>query len=358
MRRIILWAVLGGIILIAGVTVFQLLGTYWYLKSPTRAVNGAFTHFLDAKSFTLNLQAEDDSKDGLSFNASGPINKQVLTAPVADLKFSFQAQGQTFYGNGQAQAKDGNIYLRFDQIAGIPNMLPGALQSIWAGLDVKTLLAVGRDRLFPETTGDFSEADLQAIVAIARRHIPFSAVGSGGTPIFIDNVLTTPYKVVLDRAAMLDLFSEIKAAVKGSSLDENEKASLAKTVADLPPITGEIWVSKSDGTLCEALLVAKGAASSFHIDLRFSDYDKTVSVAPPVDYQPLIELIRRISGTSLAGIKPQLPFDIPVPILNINMGIPTVPAASETDGKTGKTPGALPDLIKLFYGTDQPFVEK
>jgi hypothetical protein len=357
MRRIILWVILGGITLIAGVIVFQLLGTYWYLKSPARVVNGAFTRLLDAKSFNLNLQAEDDAKNGTSFNVSGPINKQVLTAPVADLKFSFQAQGQTFYGNGQAQAKDGNIYLRFDQIAGIPNVLPGALQSIWAGLDVNTLLAVGHDRFFPEAAGGFTEADLQAIVAIARRHIPFSPIGSGGTPIFIDNVLTTPYKIVLDRSAMLALFSEIKAAVKGSSLDDDEKATLAKIVADLPPISGEIWVSREDGTLREALLVTKGAASSFHLDLRFSDYNKTVSVVTPVDHQPLIELIRRLAGTSLSGVKVQLPFDIPVPILNVDMGVPTVPVATGSNG-TGKAAGELPNLIKLFYGTDQPFVGK
>jgi hypothetical protein len=356
MRRIILWIILGGIILIAMVIVFQLLGTYWYLQSPTRVVNGAFTHLLDAKSFNLNLQAEDDAKNGMSFNVNGPIDKRVLTAPVADLKFSFQAPGQTFYGNGQAQAKDGSIYLRFDQIAGIPNTLPGALQSIWAGLDVNTLLAVAHDRLFPEASGDFTEADLQAIVAIVRRHIPFAPTGSD-TPIFIDNVLTTPYNIVLDRAAMLNIFSEIKTAVKGSPLDDNEKAAVAKTVSDLPPITGEIWVSRSDGTLREALLVVKGSTSSFHLDLRFSNYDKTVRVTPPVDHQSLIELIRRLAGTSLSGVKVQLPFNIPVPIANVEMGVPTVPVATGSN-EGGKAAGPLPNLIKLFYGTDQPFVGK
>ena len=356
MRRIILLSILGGIVLIAGVIVFQLLGTYWYLKSPTRVVNGAFTRLLDAKSFDLDLEAQDDAKDGLSFNVSGPIDKRVLTAPVADLKFSFQAQGQTFYGNGQAQAKDGNIYLRFDQIAGIPNVLPGALQSTWAVLDVNTLLAVGRDQLFPDVANDFTEADLQAIAVIAKKHIPFAPLASE-TPIFIDNVLATPYKVVLDRPVLIDLFKEIKAAVKGAPLDDSENKALVKLVTGLPPITGEIWVSRNDGTLREALLVAKGAASSFHLDLRFSNYDKTTAVTPPSDSQPLIELIRRLSGTSLAGVKVALPFNIPVPILNVNMGIPTVPLATGKGG-TGKTAGPLPNLIKLFYGTDQPFGEK
>jgi len=353
MRRIILFVVLGGIVLIAGVILFQLLGTYWYLQSPTRVVNGAFTHLLDAKSFDLNLEAQDDAKDGLSFNVSGSIDKRVLTAPVADLKFSFQAQGQTFYGNGQAQAKDGNIYLRFDQIAGIPKVLPGALQSIWANLDVNTLLAVARDRLFPEVTNDFTEADLQAIMVIAKKHLPFSPLSSE-TPVFIDNVLTTPYKVVLDRAVLLDLFAEIKSAVKGAPLDDGEKKELAKIVTGLPPVTGEIWVARNDGTLREALLVAKGSSSSFHLDLRFSNYDKTTTVTPPADSQPLIELVRRLSGTSLSGVKVALPFDIPVPVLNVNMGIPTVPLGTGKNG-TGKTAGPLPNLIKLFYGTDHPF---
>lgn len=356
MRRIIFWAVLGGITLIAGVIVFQLLGTYWYMRSPSRVVTGAFTRLLDAKSFHIDLKAQDDAKDGLSFNVSGPIDKRVLTAPAADMKFSFQAGGQTFYGNGQAQAKDGKVFLRFDQIAGIPKVLPGALQSIWAGLDVNTLLAVARDRLFPEITGDFSEADLQEVVAVTRRHIPFSTNG-GGAPVFIDNVLTTPYKVVIDRGALSNIFSEVKAAVKGSPLDGNEKAAIAKAVSAMPPITGEIWVSKNDGTLREALLIAKGKDSSFHLDIRFSDYDKTVKVNPPSSDQPLIELIRRLTGTSLSGVKVQLPFDIPVPILNINMGIPTVPVATGGTG-TNKTPGPLPNLIKLFYGTDKPFSGK
>ncbi len=356
MRRIILFVILGGIVLIAGVIVFQLLGTYWYLKSPTRVVNGAFTHLLDAKSFDLALEAQDDGANGLSFNVKGQLDKRVLTAPVADLNFSFQAQGQTFYGNGQAQAKDGSIYLRFDQIAGIPNLLPGALQSTWANMDVNTLLAVGRDRLFPELTNNFTEADLQAIVAIGKKHIPFSPL-SAGTPVFIDNVLTTPYKVVMDRAILLDLFSELKTAVKGAPLDDGEKKGLTKYVAGLPPVTGEIWVARNDGTLREALLVAKGSPSSFHLDLRFSNYNKTASVTPPAVSQPLIELVRRLSGTSLSGVKVALPFDIPVPILNVNMGIPTVPLANGKGG-TGKTAGPLPNLIKLFYGTDHPFEGK
>jgi hypothetical protein len=356
MRRIILFVILGGIVLIAGVIVFQLLGTYWYLKSPTRVVNGAFTHLLDAKSFDLALEAQDDGANGLSFNVKGPLDKRVLTAPVADLKFSFQAQGQTFYGNGQAQAKDGSIYLRFDQIAGIPNLLPGALQSTWADMDVNTLLAVARDRLFPDITNDFTEADLQAIVAIGKKHIPFSPL-SAGTPVFIDNVLTTPYKVVLDRAILLDLFTELKAAVKGAPLDAGENKELAKIVTGMPPVTGEVWVARNDGTLREALLVAKGPSSSFHLDLRFSDYNKNTTVTPPADSQPLIELVRRLSGTSLSGVKVALPFDIPVPILNVNMGIPTVPLANGKGG-TGKTAGPLPNLIKLFYGTDHPFEGK
>jgi hypothetical protein len=99
-------------------------------------------------------------------------------------------------------------------------------------------------------------------------------------------------------------------------------------------------------------LIAKGATSSFHIDLRFSNYDKPVNVAPPAGVQPLISLIRRLASASLTGVKLQLPFDIPVPILDVNMGVPTVPSPS---GGTSKTLGPLPDLIKLFYGTDQLF---
>jgi hypothetical protein len=355
MRRVILWIILGGIALIAGIIIFQLLGTYWYLRSPDRAVKGAFIHFLDAKSLRFDLKAADDIKDGLSFNVSGLLDKHLLTAPAADLRFSFQAEGQSFYGNGQAQAKDGKIYLRFDQIAGIPNVLPGALQSIWGGLDVNLLLAVAHDRFFPEANGNFTEADLQAIVVIAKKHIPFT-VRESGSPIFINNVLTTPYKIDLDRAALLDLFSEIKIAVKGSSLSGDENKELSRAVAALPSITGEIWVSRNDGSLCEAVFVAKGERSSFHLNFSVTDVDKTVSVAPPVDYKPLVELIRRLSGTSLSGVRVKLPFDLPVPIYDIDMGIPTVPTAN--DGGGGKTAGPLPNLIKLFYGTDNPFMNK
>jgi hypothetical protein len=351
MRRIILWIILGGIALIAGVIVFQLFGTYLYLRSPERAVDGAFERLVDAKSFDLEVTAQDDAKDGLSFNVSGLVDKRVLTAPVSDLQFSFNAPRQSFSGSGQAQAKDGSIYLRFDRIEGIPKVLPDALQSIWAGLDVQTLLAVGRDRLFPGITTDFTQADLQAIVAIARRHIPFTPIKTE-MPVFVDNVLCTPYRVVLSRPALLAIFTETKTAVKGAPLSADEQAELARVVGALPSVAGEIWVAKNDGTLREALLVAKTGDSSFHIDLRFSGYNKSVSVTPPVGAQPLISLIRRLASASLAGVKLQLPFDIPVPILDVNMGVPTVP---EPVSGSSKTMGPLPNLIKLFYGTDQPF---
>jgi hypothetical protein len=327
------------------------LGTYLYLRSPERAVDGAFERLIDAKGLDLNVQAADDAKDGLSFNVSGSIDKRVLTAPVADLQFSFNAPRQSFSGSGQARAKDGNIYLRFDRIDGIPKVLPDALGSIWAGLDVQTLLAVGRDRLFPEATTDFTEADLQAIVAIARRHIPFAPT-KNELPVFIDNVLCTPYRVVLSRSSMFAIFTETKTAVKGAPLSAGEQAELSRVVDALPPVTGEVWIARNDGSLREALLIAKGATSSFHIDLRFSNYDKPVNVAPPAGVQPLISLIRRLASASLTGVKLQLPFDIPVPILDVNMGVPTVPSPS---GGTSKTLGPLPDLIKLFYGTDQLF---
>ena len=108
MRRIILWVIMGGIVLIAGVIIFQLLGTYLYMRSPERVVSGALARVLTAKSFDFAVEAQDDVKDGLSFNVSGPLSKQVLNAPVADLRFSFQSQGQSFYGAGQAQASDGD----------------------------------------------------------------------------------------------------------------------------------------------------------------------------------------------------------------------------------------------------------
>jgi len=351
MKRIIFWIILGGIALIAGVIVFQLLGTYWYLRSPERVVHGAFERLVDAKSFDLEVRAQDDAKDGLSFNVSGPVDKRLLTAPAADLQFSFAAPRQSFSGSGQAKAKDGKIYLNFDRVDGLPKVLPDALQSIWAALDVQTLLAVGRDRLFPEATTDFTEADLQAIVAIARRHIPFTPTKTE-MPVFIDNVLCTPYQVVLSRPALLAIFTEIKTAVKGAPLSADEQAELARVVGALPSVTGEVWIAQNDGSLREALLVAHTGDSSFHIDLRFSNYDRSVSVAPIAGAQPLISLIRRLAGTSLSGVKLQLPFDIPVPILDVNMGAPTVP---ESAGGTSKAMGPLPNLIKLFYGTDQLF---
>ncbi len=351
MRRIIFWGLLGGIALIAGVIVFQLLGTYWYLRSPERAVDAAFERLADAKGLDFSIQAADDAKDGLSFNVSGSLDKRLLTAPAADLQFSFAAPRQSFSGSGQAKAKDGKIYLNFDRIDGLPKVLPDALQSVWAALDVQTLLAVGRDRLFPEATTEFTEADLQAIVAIAKRHIPFAPTKTE-TPVFVDNVLCTPYRVVLSRPALLAVFTETKTAVKGAPLSADQHAELVRIVDALPPVTGEVWIAQNDGSLREALLVAKLNDSSFHIDLRFSNYDRSVSVTPIAGAQPLISLIRRLAGTSLSGVKLQLPFDIPVPILDVNMGTPTVPVSA---GGTSKTLGPLPDLIKLFYGTDQLF---
>jgi hypothetical protein len=357
MRRIILWIILGGIVLIAGVIVFQLFGTYLYMRSPARVVNGAFTRLIAAKSFDFTLEAADDAKDGLSFNVSGPLQKQVISKPVADLRFSFQAPDQTFYGNGQAQAKDGQLYLRFDQLIGLPDVLPGALQSLWTGINIDPLLAVGQDNLFPEASGSFTEADLEEVLAIAKRHLPFTPTAQG-KPLFLDNALVIPYDIVLDRNALAALIGEIRSAVKDAPLSPKENADLARTVSALPPVSGQVWVSKNDGMLRALVLVVKGDKSSFHLNLRFSNYDRAVMVSPPIGVQPLAELFRRLFGTSLSGMKAKLPFDLPAPIWNIDMDVPVITPAAPGAAGEEQPLGGLPNLLKLFYGTDQLFAPK
>lgn len=352
MLRSLPWIILGGVVLIAGVIVTQLLGTYLYLQSPDRVATGAFTRLLDAKSFDLALETTQVAKDGFSLNAKGSLDKQTLSRPVADLTFSFQTGGQAFYGNGQAKAKDGQLYLRFDQIAGIPGLLPGALQSIWAGLDMDSLIAVGKENIFPQATGNFTEADLQTLRTIIEKHMPVAVAGKGEATV-LDSVPVMHYHVVTDKARLKDLLTEVQTLVKGSALSPDEQAGINKSITSLPPMTGEIWVAKSDGRLNAALIVIGLGDQAVHVNLQLTHYDRPVAVDAPIDARPLIELLRRMIGTTLAGVTVKLPFDIPVPILQIEQKIPEVNLPSGS-GAGGKVNG-VPDVLKLFYGTDKPF---
>lgn len=343
---------MGGVVLIAGVIVTQLVGTYLYLQSPDRVVAGAFTRLLDAKSLDLSLETTQAAKDGFSLNAKGSLDKQTLSRPVADLTFAFQTGGQAFYGNGQAKAKDGQMYLRFDQIAGIPGLLPGALQSIWAGLDMESLIAVGKENIFPQATGNFTEADLQTLRTIIEKHLPVAPVGKGEATV-LDSVPVMHYRVVTDKTELKDLLTEVQTLVKGSALSPDEQTAIAKTIAGLSPIAGEIWVAKSDGRLNAALIVVGRGDQAVHVNIQFSHYDRPVVVEAPMDARPLIELLRRMIGNTLAGVTVKLPFDIPLPILQIEQKIPEVNLPSGT-GSGGKLNG-VPDVLKLFYGTDKPF---
>lgn len=352
MLRSLPWIILGGIVLIAGVVVIQLVGTYLYLQSPERVATGAFTRLLDAKSFDVALETTQTAKDGFSLNADGSLDKQVLSKPVANLTFSFQTGGQAFYGNGQAKARDGQMYLRFDQIAGIPGLLPGALQSIWAGLDMESLIAVGKENIFPQAAGNFTEADLQTLRAIIEKHMPVAVAGKGEDTVF-DSVPVMHYHVVADKAKLKDLLTEVQTLVKGSALSPDEQTGISQTLANLPPITGEIWVAKSDGRLNAALIVVGRGDQAVHVNVHFSHYDRPLIVDAPMDARPLIELFRRMVGNTLAGVTVKLPFDIPLPILQIETKIPVVNLPSGT-GSGGQLNG-VPDLLKLFYGTDKPF---
>jgi len=348
------WIILGGIALIAAVVLFEVLGAVWYLRSPERVVKGAFEHLLNAKSFSLTAEGSDDAPNGMSFKVDGTLDKQQLAKPSADLTFSFQSAGQSFYGNGEAKAKDGELYLRFDQIAGIPGVLPGALRSIWADLNMNALLVVGKDQFFPQATGDLTEADLDAIKDIAIKHIPFIPLGAGDSG-WLGLVAVEHYRIGLDRDELKALVGEVKTAVKGSPLSDAEKSDISKTVSALPPVSGEVWVARDDGTLRAAVFTVKNKDSSLHLNLRFSDYDKQVAVEAPLSSQPLIELVRRLTGPTLTNAALKLPFTIPVPIYNVNEPIPVVPNAAP--GGTGKNLGPLPDLIRLFYGTDTLFAK-
>jgi len=354
MRRLILWIILGGVVLIAGVIIFQLLGTYFYMRSPQRVVDGAFTRFLDAKSFNFSLEGQNDAKDGLLFKVSGSMDKSVITAPIAEIKFSFDAPSQKMVASGQAVANDGKLYFSFDKLVGLNDVLPGTIQSLWTEIGFESLLAVVRDRVFPDATGNFTEADLKEVAVVVKKHLPFS-VSSEGKQLFIGNVLVIPYDVILDRKALIKIAKEIKTAVKGEALSSQENIEIEKYFSSMPAVTGQVWVGKKDGMLREMVLVTKGNDTAFHLNLHFSDYDKTVTANPPNGAKPLAELFRRLFGTSLSGVKPKLPFDLPAPIWDINMSIPVVTLPEGGSGGSQKTLGGLPNLLKLFYGTDKLF---
>lgn len=354
MRRFIPIIIIGGVLLVVGAIVAPLIGTYFYMRSPQKAVEGAFQKLIAAKTFKFSLEAAEDRKNGVSYEVSGSLDKKTVTQPAGDLVFSFNVPDIKFSGEGKARAHEGIVYLQFEKVSGMPDVAPTAFGDIWSGVGVDALLAFAKDLTLPEAAGNLTEDDLQEILSIAKKHLPFAVVRKGA-PTFMDNVLVNPYDIVLDRAALNALFTEIKTEVKGSLLDKKEKDAIDGFVSSVPSMVGQVWVSQSDGTLRGMLLIAKNGDYSFHMNLRFSDYDKTVPVAAiPQNAKPLFELIRRLFSTSLAGVKPRLPFDLPVPIYNINMGLPEVSLPAGGNQQNVK-PGALPNLIRIFYGTDKPF---
>lgn len=355
MPRSLPWIIVGGVALIAGIVIAPLLGTYFYLKSPDRAVAGAFSKLLEAKSFNIELAASQADEAGFSINAEGDLDKRFLTRPVADLSFSFQAPHQSFYGKGELRATDGKIYLRFGQIAGIEGLLPGALQAIWADIDAQPLVAVLKDSLFPQSPGTLTEDDLQAIKGMVKRNMPIAVIGKGEAS-WVGMEQALHYRIRLDKAKLVDLAMEIQSAVKGSSLGPDERRGLSHTLASYPEVTGEAWVRKSDGRLVALTAVAGKGETAMHINAKFSQYDRQVSASAPLEAQPLIALFRRALGSTLGEVKLKLPFDIPAPILAIEQKIPQVNLPPGDKGGEGNL-GGLPDLIKLFYGTDKPFAE-
>lgn len=352
MAKSLPWIILGGITLIVTVIVVQVLGAILYLYSPDRVVRGAFSSILEAKSFAVKLEVTDDAPAGLSLKADGVLDKQQLSKPVADLKFSFQNSGHSFSGNGIAKATDGEVYLRFDKIVGIPEVLPGALQSVWADLNVDTLLVVGKENLFPQAAGNLTEADLQAVKEIALDHIPFKSASKGESGhIGLETVMH--YKVELDRDALTALLMEINTAVKGSALTKEERVGVSKMVGNLPSVTGEIWVAKEDGTMRAAVISVKGKDSTVKINIHLSDFNRPLAVDTPPNAKPLIDLVRKLTGPTLGNSSIRLPFTIPVPIYDIDQKIPEITGPASVD--TGEDLGGLPNLIRLFYGTDKLF---
>jgi hypothetical protein len=355
MRRFLPWIILGGVALFVIVIMAQILGTYFYLKSPERAVAGAFAKLLHAKSFRIDLEAAQQAPHGFSLRTEGGIDKRVITRPVADMVFSFQAPDQSFYGKGDLKAVDGKLYLRFSEIAGIDGLLPGSLQAIWAGMDMQTLVAIAKEGLFPESEGSLTEDDLKTIAQMAAEGMPIAVYGKGEmTWVGTDQAMRYPVRV--DKTKLSALISEINAAVKGAPLSGDENRHIARAVASYPEISGEVWIGRSDGRLLAMTAIVGQDERALHVSAKISRYDQPVAAEAPLDPQPLITLFRRAFGSTLGGMKMKLPFDLPVPIWEIEQNIPQVDLPPGEKGGEGGL-GGLPDLVKLFYGTDKPFGE-
>jgi hypothetical protein len=355
MLRSLPWIILGGIGLIALVVAAQITGTFLYLNSPQKIVSDGFTNSLKAKAFNLAAEGSDDAANGASFSVVGAWDQTMLSQPQGSLKFSFQTGGQKFYGNGELAAKQGQLYVKFSQIAGVANVLPGALDALWAKIDYATLLGIGRSRLVPSSTGSITEADLQAVRTIVAKHIPF-VPADNGQPASSGGTQLLHYQVTLDKPALGALFEELGSAIKGEALSDEEKSGTLEWINSIKMESGEVWVNKRGGTVAAGVFVFKNGASSVHINIRFSNYDEPVNAVVPLDARPLIELFNRLFGATLAG-GGKLPFELPfdlnaVPNYDFDKLDPTkvsVPAGQ------GKHYGQGIDWLKVFYGTSTLF---
>jgi len=350
MFRALPWIILGGIALIAAIVVAHLVATFLYLQSPERVVRGAFERLLDARSVQVNLLAEEEAPNGASFKVDGAVDISTLIMPIGALSFSFQTPGQAFYGNGEARLEDGQIFLRFAQIAGLPGVLPGALQSIWAGVDVGTLLLSGQTAVLPAASGSFTEDDLQAFKAMLRRHPPLRPASKGTTE-RLEGAPVLHYPIEIDRQELIAFMTEVHEAVSGAPLTAPQKAGIERAVRNTPGVRGEAWIAKGDGTLRAVRLVfTRGEqAAPFHVTVLLSRYNEPVSADAPLGARSLFDLLGRLFGPSLTGSARELPFALPL----LPKPGETV-AGPEEAAKRGErdTDGdGLSDVAELFYNT-------
>jgi len=351
MLRALPWIIIGGVSLVLAVIIAQLIGTAIYLNSPDRVVRGAFQNLIDARSVRVSLLVDEEGQDGGSLKVDGAIDKSDVLKPLGKFDVSFQTAGQAFYGSGELRLKDGQMYARAQEIAGLPGVLPGSLQSIWAGLNVQSLVAAGERRVTPDIVAAFTDEDAHTLIRIVRDHIPVRPSGTPNTEL-LENTRVLHIPVTIDAADSVSLVSALEFALYDQARVDKDAPAVRAATAAVTGVLAEVWVAKNDGTLraMRVVLTPKGGRP-LHIALLLSHYNEPVAVDSPLDARPLAELLARLFGPTLKTGATRLPFALPVFQLP---GEATSAADIKKFGDRDTDGDGLSDEAEIFYGTN-PF---
>jgi hypothetical protein len=358
MRRYVLWIILGGVIIVSAVVLAELIGTIVYLRSPEKAVAGAFEKLIDAKSVSFNITA-DRAKDLVTASAAGSLDKSSPTAPELIADFSYSAENH-YSVKGSLVASAGQVFVKFSDTVGLPPELARSFGSAWVGAAVNTLYLIAEDD-FISLRSNLTDSDLAAIASALNGNLPLRAAGKGQDEM-LENTYVVRYPVVFDRSAAVAFTNNLRGLLKDQKVSDEKFGQIVAALNAVQDFGGDVWIAKTDGTLRAArFAVPFGAGDNLNVLASFSDYDKKVEATAPERFLPAADLFRGLYAPTLGaapsadlsatpyGPAVQTLVNPPAVDLKKSAGL-ELNAAADTNGGGG----LMDAILRFFYGSN-PF---